>query len=207
MGYPRRQELSDYARLMREWSGFESDRGVWDHVTRYLPRDFAIFRLMRQGDEYPEAHEIALRIFETALNKYTAENGAQPAPGSPEYDQLRKTHVPPYSVEKFPNKWWKLRPDQPSRTLTAHMGRDTYSHIHYDRRQARTLSVREAARLQSFPDGFRFVASMNGAFKMIGNAVPPLQAHAIAVKVLQTLRDVDPDTIHAEPSEELILTA
>ncbi|NWP75057.1 DNA cytosine methyltransferase, partial [Escherichia coli] len=79
------------------------------------------------------------------------------------WKDLRQSMVPPYDPAKFPNKWWKLDPLKPSRTLTAHMGKDTYSHIHYDSYQARTVSVREAARLQSFPDGFRFAGAMNAA--------------------------------------------
>jgi DNA (cytosine-5)-methyltransferase 1 len=63
------------------------------------------------------------------------------------------------------------------------MGKDTYSHIHYDSAQKRTVSVREAARLQSFPDGFIFAGEMNAAFRQIGNAVPPLLGLAVA-KVL-----------------------
>ena len=88
--------------------------------------------------------------------------------------------VPPYPVETFPNRWWKLRRDFPVRTLMAHIGKDTYSHIHYDGTQERTISVREAARLQSFPDGFRFEGTMNPCFRQIGNAVPPLMAFALA---------------------------
>jgi DNA (cytosine-5)-methyltransferase 1 len=76
----------------------------------------------------------------------------------------------------------------PSKTLTAHISKDTYSHIHYDSRQARTISVREAARLQSFPDGFVFAGAMNAAFRQIGNAVPPLLAYAIAKQVKRELR-------------------
>ena len=70
----------------------------------------------------------------------------------------------------------------------AHLGKDGYSHIHYDSSQARTVSVREAARLQSFPDGFRFCGTMNPAFKQIGNAVPPLLAKALAEEIIQVLR-------------------
>ena len=88
--------------------------------------------------------------------------------------------VPPYKVGSFPNRWWKLRADAPARTLMAHIGKDTYSHIHYDSDQTRCISVREAARLQSFPDGFVFEGTMNPAFRQIGNAVPPLMARAIA---------------------------
>ncbi len=54
---------------------------------------------------------------------------------------------------------WK--PTLPARTLLAHLGKDSYSHIHYDSKQARTISVREAARFQSFPDGFVFSGTMN----------------------------------------------
>ncbi|MNP77671.1 Modification methylase AplI [compost metagenome] len=70
----------------------------------------------------------------------------------------------------------------------AHLGKDGYSHIHYDSKQARTISVREAARLQSFPDGFRFSGTMNPAFKQIGNAVPPLMARALATHIKQTIK-------------------
>jgi DNA (cytosine-5)-methyltransferase 1 len=69
----------------------------------------------------------------------------------------------------------------------AHLGKDSYSHIHYDSEQARTISVREAARLQSFPDGFKFAGTMNPAFRQIGNAVPPLMAWRLAESILQSI--------------------
>ena len=77
--------------------------------------------------------------------------------------------------------------DQPARTLMAHLGKDSYSHIHYDSEQARTISVREAARLQSFPDGFTFCGTMNPAFRQIGNSVPPLMAKAIAAQMMKAI--------------------
>jgi len=69
----------------------------------------------------------------------------------------------------------------------AHIGKDTYSHIHYDSNQARVISVREAARLQSFPDGFLFSGTMNPAFRQIGNAVPPIMAREIARAMIESL--------------------
>jgi DNA (cytosine-5)-methyltransferase 1 len=74
------------------------------------------------------------------------------------------------------------------RTLTAHIGKDTYTHNHYDSDQARVITVREAARLQSFPDGFVFAGTMNPAFRQIGNAVPPLLARDIATEMVNILR-------------------
>jgi DNA (cytosine-5)-methyltransferase 1 len=91
--------------------------------------------------------------------------------------------------------------DQPARTLMAHLGKDGYSHIHYDSDQARTISVREAARLQSFPDGFQFCGTMNPAFRQIGNAVPPLMALALAREIMVALAH------SADTSEKLQLAA
>lgn len=68
----------------------------------------------------------------------------------------------------------------PARTLMAHLGKDGYSHIHYDSGQARTITVREAAQLQSSPDRFEFCGTINPAFRQIGNAVAPLVALALA---------------------------
>jgi DNA (cytosine-5)-methyltransferase 1 len=75
----------------------------------------------------------------------------------------------------------------------AHIGKDTYSHIHYDSEQARVISVREAARLQSFPDGFLFCGTMNPAFRQIGNAVPPLMAKRLAEAMLEALKASKPE--------------
>jgi DNA (cytosine-5)-methyltransferase 1 len=103
------------------------------------------------------------------------------------HDQLKALFVPPYDPSKFPNRWRKMEPDQPARTLMAHLGKDSYSHIHYDSAQARTISVREAARLQSFPDSFRLCGRMNAGFRQIGNAVPPMLAWHLAQALLRVL--------------------
>lgn len=175
--------LSKFAQDMRTWPGFEGQIGVYDHVLRYLPRDTMIFEHMNQGDEYPAAHRVATLLFEKeALRRGISKDGT-------EWAQLQREMVPPYPVHNFPNRWWKLREDSPSRTLMAHIGKDTYSHIHYDSNQGRVISVREAARLQSFPDGFIFAGTMNPAFRQIGNAVPPVMAREIAHEILASLRE------------------
>lgn len=181
-------EPSSYALMMRGWPGFETEGIIYDHVTRYLPRDFVLFSLMRPGDQYPEVYELAIRLFHDKLESRELETGARIPEGSVEYEELKTSIVPPYDPGKFPNKWRKIEPDMPSRTLTAHIGKDTYSHIHYDASQARVISVREAARLQSFPDGFKFTGPMNTAFRQIGNAVPPLMAFALAKHIQSLLK-------------------
>jgi len=183
VGYRDDHELTAYQEKMRSWPGFESAGGVKDHLIRFLPRDHLVFAEMRQGAEYPEAHATAVRIAKREAKRLGI------AEGTVAYDKLYTSIVPPYDVSKFPNRWWKLRPDWPVRTLMAHIGKDTYSHIHWDAEQARTISVREAARLQSFPDGFVFQGAMNAAFRQIGNAVPPLMASRIADIILVTLKD------------------
>jgi DNA (cytosine-5)-methyltransferase 1 len=170
---------------MRTWPGFEAGDDLVDHVIRYLPRDTGIFREMPNGAEYPVAHATAVRLWKREIASLEAESGTRLT--KTERDRLYGTMVPPYPTHNFPNRWWKLRPDWPSRTLMAHIGKDTYSHIHYDGNQARTISVREAARLQSFPDGFRFCGTMNPAYRQIGNAVPPLMAKSLAEKICETI--------------------
>lgn len=183
-----RKKPSAYAELMRSWPGHEAPKeGLTDHVIRYLPRDYELFARMNPGDQYPQAYAHAVAMFEERLAAARA-RGEKLTEGSAKFKALWDSIVPPYDAGKFPNKWRKMWRGQPARTLMAHLGKDSYSHIHYDSRQARTISVREAARLQSFPDGFRLSGTMNPAFKQIGNAVPPLLARAIATHMMQALR-------------------
>lgn len=186
--YDRRRKLSAYAHLMRTWPGFEApEQGLSDHVIRYLPRDYELFARMNPGDQYPEAWRHAMTMLAERVEQLQ-QQGKRVPEGSAGYKRLRDEIVPPYDASKFPNKWRKMWSDQPARTLMAHLGKDSYSHIHYDSAQARTISVREAARLQSFPDGFIFSGTMNPAFRQIGNAVPPLMARALAEKIMAALQ-------------------
>jgi DNA (cytosine-5)-methyltransferase 1 len=190
MPYPKNKKLNAYAKLMRNWEGFENKRGIKDHVIRSLPRDYKIFAKMKAGDQYPEAFKVATALFQKEIQKL-AKKGITYKEDSEEYKALKSQFVPPYDPGKFPNKWRKMEKDMPSRTLLAHLGKDSYSHIHYDSDQARTISVREAARYQSFPDGFIFSGTMNPAFKQIGNSVPPLMAKALADQMLVTLNETE----------------
>lgn len=79
--------------------------------------------------------------------------------------------------------------DEPSNLIPAHLFKDGLRHIHPDPEQARTITVREAARLQTFPDNYYFNCSQTDAFKMIGNAVPPLFAKKVAYAIYHLIQE------------------
>ena len=78
----------------------------------------------------------------------------------------------------FKDKYFKLIADKPSRTITAHLKMDCHSHIHPT--QIRSITPREAARIQSFPDDYLFLGAYLKTYMQIGNAVPPMMARVIA---------------------------
>jgi DNA (cytosine-5)-methyltransferase 1 len=194
VSYSSREWGSNWDRLMRQWPGFETGNVTTGHVFRYLPRDYKIFAKMQEGWQYPEVWSFVEQR-RSQLLKAREKRGESTDARSPEVKELIRNWTLPYDPKKFPNKWWKLCAEKPVRTLMAHLGKDSYSHIHFDSDQARTISVREAARLQSFPDGFKLCGTMNPAFRQIGNAVPPLLAYAIAQTLRKMLSVELPDDI------------
>jgi DNA (cytosine-5)-methyltransferase 1 len=140
----------------------KAQRGVvWDHMTRRVRKDdYRIFEVMESNTKYSQLQE---RLAEDEKS----------------YQR--------YSADKYTDKYKKLAWGELSRTITAHIAKDGYWYIHPE--QLRTLTVREAARVQTFPDHFRFAGTRSDAFRQIGNAVPPLLGEA-AAEVLQPLDDV-----------------
>jgi len=108
-----------------------------------------------------------------------------------------------YRDDIFDDKYNRLGWDELSRTITAHLAKDGYWYIHPE--QHRTLTVREAARIQTFPDNFRFAGYRSHQFQQIGNAVPPALAYQIGLSILHSFQNKISPQVPLRP--ELLLTA
>lgn len=95
-----------------------------------------------------------------------------------------------YRSDIFDDKYKKLDNDNLSRTITAHIAKDGYWYIHPT--QPRTLTVREAARIQTFPDRYRFAGPPSAAFRQIGNAVPPVLGEQLGIALQSSLDESKP---------------
>ena len=139
------------------------------------PPHSTLARLLRKGLRGKEAKQIRDHVTR-AVRTDDAEIYGLMKPGDTYLDvpeRLRR-----YRSDIFDDKYLRLSFEGLSRTITAHIAKDGYWYIHP--REDRTLSVREAARIQTFPDRFRFAGRTSTRYQQIGNAVPPMLASAIA---------------------------
>ena len=111
-----------------------------------------------------------------------------------------------YRSDVFTDKYRRLSWDELCRSITAHIAKDGYWYIHPE--QHRTLSIREAARVQSFPDTIRFAGTQTHRYRQIGNAVPVLLGEAIGRAVIDGLQQPrrDRPTGSSEAVRDLLLT-
>jgi DNA (cytosine-5)-methyltransferase 1 len=172
-----------YQQLMRNWLPTNSG-DLPDHITRKVREDDRdTFQLMRStGKKY---HEL-----EDEQRRYQVTSRAQ------REGRIQKESGKEHS---FGNKYNILRPDEPCITITAHMSKDGYWYIHPS--QDRTLSIREAARVQSFPDGFRFHGTPSNRFHQVGEAVAPLVGYALGQALLTAVEGTQPCSVWRQPEE------
>lgn len=104
-------------------------------------------------------------------------------------EKLKELYYQQTGKKSNVHKYYVLRWDEQSNTIPAHLYKDGLRHIHPDPEQARSITVREAARLQSFDDDYEFIGSMMDQYKMIGNAVPPKFSNAIAKAIKDIFND------------------
>lgn len=136
---------------------------VENHIPRWhSKRDIDIFKELEKD-------------IETGTNKYSSA------------EALKKLYTEKTGRQSNVHKYHVIKWDKPSNLIPAHLYKDGLRHIHPDSEQARTLTVREAARFQTFDDDYVFIGSQADQYKMIGNAVPPLFAKYLANAIYDLL--------------------
>lgn len=140
---------------------------VPNHIARWQSdRDIGIFKLLTEDIESGRCEYTSIKALKQLYTDMTGKSS-----------NVHKYHV--------------IRWDEPSNLIPAHLYKDGLRHIHPDSSQQRTLTVREAARLQTFPDDYIFDGSNMELYKMIGNAVPPQFAKCCANAVYDILQQFD----------------
>jgi DNA (cytosine-5)-methyltransferase 1 len=137
--------------------------GIFNHTARFQnKRDIGVFRLLAED-------------IKSGKCEYASTT------------KLKELYTEITGKDSNIHKYYVLRENEPSNTIPAHLYKDGMRHIHPDPEQARSITVREAARLQSFADDFEFLGPMSYQYKMIGNAVPSLFAKKIAMALYELI--------------------
>jgi DNA (cytosine-5)-methyltransferase 1 len=163
--------------------------GEEKNITQYiLPINEYLEKFdLRNGVDFVTQHvarphnERDLKIYKIAINRFLKKGERLKYPDLP---KELKTHK---NEKSFTDRFKVVDPNSFSHTVVAHIAKDGHYYIYPDAKQIRSISVREAARIQSFPDDFYFEGGRTAAFRQIGNAVPPLMAKVIASKIKEQL--------------------
>jgi len=155
-----------YCKPATEYLKQSKIRNGWDFVTQHISRP---------------NNTTDLEIYQIAVDEWNKGKRLN-------YSLLPPRLIKHNNLDSFTNRFQVVNGNGISHTVVAHIAMDGHYYIHPDKEQNRSISVREAARIQSFPDDYFFEGSRTSAFKQIGNAVPPLMAEMIAQKIFLMLK-------------------
>lgn len=140
--FPKKEGKSKMSHMQRDTRYFTN------HIPRFHnARDIAVFKLLAEDIKSGKREYVSI-------------------------ERLKKLYTEVTGKVSNIHKYYVLRENEPSNTIPAHLFKDGMRHIHPDPEQARSITPREAARLQTFPDDFEFLGAAMYQYKMIGNAVP-----------------------------------
>ncbi len=175
-------DLSSYPNLNRKET---TENNIKDN----LPKDLAGW-LLDPDLDYVANHETRGHIESDLLRYAFCASYARIAGYSPKSHDFPDVLAPAHANWKSGNYTDRFRvqiESRPSTTITSHISKDGHYFIHYDPKQCRSLTVREAARLQTFPDNYFFEGNRTQQYVQVGNAVPPYLAQQIASIVMKLL--------------------
>lgn len=164
--------------------------GDQNNVTKYISPSTQYLEKfeLRNGVDFVTQHIARphnvrdLKIYQIAINKWLNQSERLKYPDLP---SALKTHK---NEKAFVDRFKVVDINGLSHTMVAHIAKDGHHYIYPDIKQVRSISVREAARIQSFPDDYYFEGGRTAAFRQIGNAVPPLMAKEIARQIKKQLQ-------------------
>ncbi len=189
--YPKFDKLNEKFTVNQILSDLKKLKpGDQKNVTNYAKPTTAYLEKfeLRNGVDFVTQHiarphnERDLNIYKIAISKWLKKSERLKYPDLP--NEL-KTHK---NEKSFVDRYKVVDINGLSHTMVAHIAKDGHHYIYPDNRQIRSISVREAARIQSFPDDFFFEGGRSAAFRQIGNAVPPLMAKEIAKQIKVQLK-------------------
>jgi DNA (cytosine-5)-methyltransferase 1 len=163
-------------KILSEWYRNPNLGGVCNHESRsHMPSDLRryFFASCFALAENPEGKHRSPVLSDFPKELLPAHNNIDP-------DNIRKVMF----NDRFRVQLW----DNPATTITSHISKDGHYFIHPDPRQCRSLSVREAARIQTFPDSYIFLGPRTSQYQQVGNAVPPLLSLKLAEIVFDLMK-------------------